>query len=175
MKKLALAVSAALLAACATTESPTDTPAPVAMPSQPQAQPRATAPQAAPQPRAQQPTASAAARGGDADLKRSVYFEFDNYEVKPQYRALLEQNARWLRDNPSAKLVVEGNADERGSREYNVALGQRRAEAVMKMMVVLGARPNQIEAVSYGEEKPRASGHDEASWAENRRGDFVSR
>jgi peptidoglycan-associated lipoprotein len=95
--------------------------------------------------------------------------------VKPEYRSLVEQHARHLRDNPSAKIVVEGNADERGSREYNVALGQKRAESVMKMMVVLGARANQIEAVSYGEEKPRLTGHDESAWAENRRSDFAAR
>ena len=71
--------------------------------------------------------------------------------------------------------MFEGNADERGSREYNVALGQRRAESVTKMLVLLGAKPDQIEAVSWGEEKPRTGGHDEASWSENRRADFASR
>jgi peptidoglycan-associated lipoprotein len=109
------------------------------------------------------------------DLKRSVYFEFDKYDVKPEYRALVEEHARWLKANPKAKLVVEGNADERGSREYNVALGQRRAESVTKMLVLMGAKAEQIEAVSWGEEKPRRTGHDETSWAENRRDDFVRR
>ena len=174
---LALAVSAALIAGCATTEPTTPTEAaPVAAP-QPQPQARGTTPQA-PQARAQQPATAATARGepGPAlDVKRSVYYAFDGYDVKPEYRGLVEQHARYLRDNPSAKIVVEGNADERGSREYNVALGQKRAESVMKMMVVLGARPSQIEAVSYGEEKPRLTGHDESAWAENRRSDFVGR
>jgi peptidoglycan-associated lipoprotein len=110
-----------------------------------------------------------------ADLKRSVYFEFDKYDVKPEYRALVETHARWLKANPTAKLTVEGNADERGSREYNVALGQRRAESVTKMLVLLGARPEQIEAVSWGEEKPRGTGHDETSWSENRRSDFAQK
>jgi peptidoglycan-associated lipoprotein len=109
------------------------------------------------------------------DLKRSVYYEFDKYDVKPEYRALVETHARWLRANPQARLTIEGNADERGSREYNVALGQRRAESVTKMMQLLGVKPEQIEAVSWGKEKPRASGHDEASWAENRRSDFAKR
>ena len=109
------------------------------------------------------------------DLKRSVYFEFDKYDVKAEYRALLESHARWLKANPKAKLTIEGNADERGSREYNVALGQRRAEAVMKQIVLMGAKADQIEAISWGEEKPRRSGQDEASWSENRRDDFVAK
>jgi peptidoglycan-associated lipoprotein len=118
-------------------------------------------------------------RGGSGsqgtDLKRSVYFEYDKYDIKPEYRSLLESHARWLKANPTAKLVVEGNADERGSREYNVALGQRRAESVTKMLVLLGAKPDQIEAVSWGEEKPRGTGHDEKSWSENRRSDFAQK
>ena len=113
--------------------------------------------------------------GQSPDLKRSVYYEFDQYDVKPEYRALVESHARWLKANPKAKLVIEGNADERGSREYNVALGQRRAESVTKMMVLMGARADQIEAVSWGEEKPRASGHDDSAWSENRRADFAQR
>ena len=118
-------------------------------------------------------TSSGTAGGMDQpDMKRSVYYEFDKYDVKPEYRALVETHARWLKANPKAKLVIEGNADERGSREYNVALGQRRAESVTKMLVLLGAKPDQIEAISWGEEKPRLVGHDENSWAENRRADF---
>jgi peptidoglycan-associated lipoprotein len=112
---------------------------------------------------------------GQPDLKRSVYYEFDKYDVKPEYRTLVESHARWLKANPQAKIVIEGNADERGSREYNVALGQRRAESVTKMLTLLGAKADQIEAVSWGEEKPRAGGHDEPSWAENRRADFRGR
>ena len=107
-----------------------------------------------------------------ASGKRSVYYEFDGYQVKPEYQGLVEEHAKYLRQNPQARITIEGNADERGSREYNVALGQRRAESVMKMMRLLGVAENQIEAVSFGEEKPRAQGHDEASWAENRRSDF---
>ena len=82
-------------------------------------------------------------------------------------------HARYLQQNPGAKMRIEGHADERGSREYNIALGQRRSEAVKQMMQLLGARPDQVEPVSFGEEKPKAAGHDEASWAENRRGDIV--
>lgn len=109
------------------------------------------------------------------DLKRSVYYEFDKYEVKPEFRTLVETHARWLKANPQARLTVEGNADEQGSREYNLALGQRRAESVTKIMVLLGAKPEQIEAVSYGEEKPRSGGHGEKAWSENRRSDFAQR
>ena len=109
------------------------------------------------------------------DLKRSVYYEYDKYDVKAEYRALLESHARWLKANPQARLTVEGNCDEQGSREYNLALGQRRAESVTKMLVLMGAKPEQIEAVSFGEEKPRASGHDDKAWSENRRSDFAQR
>jgi peptidoglycan-associated lipoprotein len=115
------------------------------------------------------------ASGMHPDMKRSVYYEFDKYDVKPEYRSLVESHARWLKANPRAKIVIEGNADERGSREYNVALGQRRAESVTKMLVMLGAKAEQIEAISWGEEKPRSAGHEEASWSENRRADFATR
>jgi peptidoglycan-associated lipoprotein len=113
--------------------------------------------------------------GQSPDLKRSVYYEFDKYEVKPEYRSLVESHARWLRANPGAKLVIEGNADEQGSREYNLALGQRRAESVTKMMMLMGVRGEQLEAISYGEERPRSNGHDEKAWSENRRSDFAQR
>ena len=110
---------------------------------------------------------------GNILSRRSVYFDFDSNLVKDEYRPLVTAHARYLQQNPGTKMRIEGNADERGSREYNIALGQRRSEAVKQMMQLLGARPDQIESVSFGEEKPRATGHDEASWAENRRGDIV--
>ena len=123
------------------------------------------------------PTASGTGStpAGRPDLKRSVYFEFDKYDVKPEYRTLVESHARWLKANPQGRLTIEGNADEQGSREYNLALGQRRAESVGKLMMLYGVRPEQIEAISYGEERPRNSGHDEKAWAENRRSDFAPR
>ena len=107
------------------------------------------------------------------DLKRSVYYEFDHYDVRPQYRELVESHARWLKANPQARLTIIGNTDEQGTREYNLALGQRRAESVSRLLTMLGARAEQIEAISFGKEKPRAAGHDEAAWAENRRSDFA--
>jgi peptidoglycan-associated lipoprotein len=106
-------------------------------------------------------------------VANSVYFDYDKDEIKPKFRSLLEQHAQYLRANPAIKARIEGNSDERGSREYNLALGQRRAEAVMKNLNLLGIPDSRLEAVSYGEEKPRRAGHEEASWAENRRGDLL--
>ncbi|HEY5633120.1 MAG TPA: peptidoglycan-associated lipoprotein Pal [Burkholderiaceae bacterium] len=105
--------------------------------------------------------------------KRSVYFDFDSFTVRDDFRATIEAHARFLVSNPQRRVVVQGNADDRGSREYNLALGQKRAEAVRKALAALGVAENQVEAVSFGEEKPRATGADEASWAENRRADLV--
>lgn len=105
--------------------------------------------------------------------QRSVYFDFDSYTVKNDYRDLVLAHARYLRDNSNAKVLLQGNTDERGSREYNLALGQRRADSVKNAMLLSGARDHQIEAVSLGEEKPRARSRDESSWAENRRADIL--
>ena len=131
-------------------------------------------PETGAKPLVEKPLGAAALKDpGNILSQRSVYFDFDSNLVKDQYRPLVTAHARYLQQNPGAKMRIEGNADERGSREYNLALGQRRAEAVKQMMQLLGARADQIEPVSFGEEKPKATGHDEASWAENRRGDIV--
>lgn len=105
--------------------------------------------------------------------KRSVYFDFDSFVVKDEYRPLVEAHARYLSSHANSRMTIQGNTDERGSREYNIALGQKRADAVKRMMVLLGAKDGQIETVSFGKEKPRNPGHDEAAWAENRRDDIV--
>lgn len=105
--------------------------------------------------------------------KRSVYFDYDSYVVKDEYRALVEAHAKYLQGNRAARMMIQGNTDERGTREYNIALGQRRADAVKKMMLLLGASDAQIETVSFGKEKPRNPGSGEAAWAENRRDDIV--
>ena len=105
--------------------------------------------------------------------KRSVYFEFDSFTVSDQYKALVEAHARYLNANRNAKLTLQGHGDERGAREYNIALGQKRAEAVKRMMTLIGVQEMQIETVSFGEEKPKNQGHDEAAWAENRRVDIL--
>jgi peptidoglycan-associated lipoprotein len=107
--------------------------------------------------------------------KRSVYFEFDSYAVRDDYKPLIDAHARYLQGDKNGRMTIQGNTDERGSREYNIALGQRRADAVKKMMMLLGATDSQIETVSFGKEKPRNPGHDEGSWTENRRDDFVYR
>jgi len=118
------------------------------------------------------PGTMAAGRAG-APAASSVYFEYDRDDIRPQFRGVVEEHAKYLRDNPALRVRIEGNADERGSREYNVALGQRRAEAVMRALGLLGVPASRMEAVSFGEEKPRRTGHDEGSWAENRRDDVV--
>jgi peptidoglycan-associated lipoprotein len=105
--------------------------------------------------------------------KRSVYFDFDSFSVKDEYKPTIEAHGRYLQQNRSARMTVQGNTDERGSREYNIALGQKRADAVKRMLTLLGAQESQVESVSFGKEKPRAQGHDESSWAENRRDDIL--
>lgn len=105
--------------------------------------------------------------------KRSVYFDFDSFIVKDEFKPVVEAHAKYLSANKGRKIVITGNTDERGGREYNLALGQKRAEAVRKSLSVLGVSDAQMEAVSFGEEKPKAAGSDEASWAENRRADIV--
>lgn len=110
-----------------------------------------------------------------ATLGRTVYFDFDSFVVKEDYRALIEGHARALAANKGRKMRVEGHTDERGGREYNLALGQKRAEAVAKSLALLGAGDAQIEAVSYGKEQPAVEGHDEASWAKNRRAELKDR
>jgi peptidoglycan-associated lipoprotein len=107
--------------------------------------------------------------------KRSVYFDFDAYAIKDDYKSMLEAHARYLQANRNARMTVEGNTDERGSREYNIALGQRRADAAKRMMLLSGATEAQIDTVSFGKEKPKNPGHDESAWAENRRDDLAYR
>ena len=110
---------------------------------------------------------------GNILSKRSVYFDFDSSSVKDEFKPLVSAHAKYLTDNRGRRIVIQGNTDERGSREYNLALGQRRSDSVKKMMLLLGVTDGQIETVSFGEEKPRASGSDEGSYAENRRSDIV--
>ena len=105
--------------------------------------------------------------------QRSIYYDLDQFEVKDQYRGLVEAHAKFLRENPTHRILIQGNTDERGSREYNVGLGQRRSDGVKKMLILLGARENQIESVSLGEEKPQSDGHDESAWSKNRRSDIL--
>jgi peptidoglycan-associated lipoprotein len=105
--------------------------------------------------------------------KRSVFFDFDSYVIKQEARPLVEAHARFLVQNPQMRMLIQGNTDERGSREYNLALGQKRADVVKQALLLLGAKEAQIESVSLGEEKPRCEDRTEACYGENRRGDML--
>ncbi len=105
--------------------------------------------------------------------KRSVYFDFDQFVIKDEYRSMVDAHAAYLNSHRDARITIQGNADERGSREYNLALGHKRADAVRKALAVSGVRDGQMEAISFGEEKPRRTGTTEADYAENRRADIV--
>lgn len=105
--------------------------------------------------------------------KRSIYFDFDQYTLKPEFTPILELHGKYLAANPQIMIKVQGNTDEKGGTEYNLALGQKRAEAVLKVLKIYGAKDSQLEAVSFGKEKPKAIGHDEAAHAQNRRADLA--
>ena len=105
--------------------------------------------------------------------KRSVLFDYDSYVIKDQYRPLVEAHAKFLVSHPKVKMLIQGNTDERGSREYNLALGQKRADAVKKALGLLGVSEAQLESVSLGEEKPSCSDASESCWSTNRRGDML--
>jgi peptidoglycan-associated lipoprotein len=99
-----------------------------------------------------------------------VFFDFDKYDLRPEAREQLERQAAWLKANPNVTVTVEGHADERGTREYNLALGERRADSARNYLVALGIDPNRIQTISYGKERPAVLGSNEAAWAQNRRG-----
>jgi peptidoglycan-associated lipoprotein len=171
MKKLLMAVIAALaLAACSSTDKKEE-PAPVSDRSTPPATTGTTATTTTPT------TSTPISVNPLKDPKnilstRLIYFDFDSNVVKDEYRAMIQAHAKYLTENRSVGLRIEGHTDERGSREYNIALGNRRAESVKKILVVLGVQEGRIEIISFGEEKPVESGHDEASWAKNRRAEL---
>ena len=104
---------------------------------------------------------------------RSIFFDYNSDAIKPEFVGVVEAHSRYLVANPNRKVLIQGNADDRGSREYNLALGQRRADAIASRMTLLGAKPAQVESVSLGEEKPRCVDASESCYAENRRGDLV--
>jgi len=120
-------------------------------------------------------TKSAQNGAGPSGTANVIYFDFDSFVVKPEFQSVVESHARFLRASQARKVMLEGHADERGGREYNLALGQKRAEAVRRAMGLLGVGDAQVEAVSFGEEKPAATGSDEAAWAKNRRVEFKYR
>lgn len=153
-----------LLAACAS-QKPKETPA--AEPAQPA--PAATTETTAPA----QPAVNPLDDPNSILAKRSTYYPFDVSVVQPEDRPLVEAHAAYLRDHPDQKVRLEGNCDERGSAEYNLGLGQRRADGVKKMFIAGGVRPDQITTVSYGKERPKATCHAESCWKQNRRTDIV--
>jgi peptidoglycan-associated lipoprotein len=106
-------------------------------------------------------------------FEKSVYFGFDEYTVQTKYQKMLSAHASYLKANPKQKIIIQGNTDDRGTAEYNLALGQRRSDAVRKSLNLMGVSDDQMEAVSFGKEKPKAEGDTEAAWAENRRADIV--
>jgi len=168
MQKLALPLTlATLLAACSSTpvKAPEAAPTPTQQPVAAQPDTRAVA------------TVTAAADPLDdpkgALAQRSVYFDFDSYIIKSDYNPLVINHSKYLESHKARKIVIQGNTDERGGSEYNLALGQKRAEAVLKAMEADGVSGSQMEAVSFGKEKPKATGHDEAAWSQNRRDDIV--
>ena len=112
---------------------------------------------------------------GPANVARIVYFDYDSYVIKPEFQSLVEAHARFLKVNSGRRVAIEGHTDERGGREYNLALGQRRAEAVRRALGLLGVPDNQVEAVSFGKEKPAVPGNDESAWSRNRRAEIVYR
>jgi peptidoglycan-associated lipoprotein len=118
---------------------------------------------------------AAGAASGAGTAGRLVYFDYDSFVIKDEFRGLIESHAKALAANRSKRVVIEGHTDERGGREYNLALGQKRAEAVGKSLALLGATEAQIEAVSFGKERPAVEGHDEAAWARNRRAEVKDR
>ena len=171
----ACAAAALLLAACASTPLEETTTAPVtdksatptAKPGDGASDPRAVA-RVETTPKAMDPLSDPSSPLS----KRSIFFDFDSFNVKPEFQSTVEAHGKYMVANPNRRVVIEGNADERGSREYNLALGQKRAEAVKSRMRLLGVQDAQIETISFGEEKPRATGSDEAAWAQNRRADL---
>jgi peptidoglycan-associated lipoprotein len=173
---LAALALAAALAGCSSTPIASETPAPVTT-ATPAATTRAPATPAQPAavPQSQVATVDLARQRADQDaaalrnLPRTMYFDFDSFVLRDEYKPAVEGYAKALGGLRSKKLALEGHADERGGREYNLALGQKRAEAVARAMELLGVGGGQIEPVSFGEERPSDAGHDEAAWAKNRR------
>ncbi|HVZ46569.1 MAG TPA: peptidoglycan-associated lipoprotein Pal [Ramlibacter sp.] len=118
---------------------------------------------------------TSASQQGPQNVARIVYFDFDSYSIKPEYQSLIDAHARFLKQDPRRHVVIEGHTDERGGSEYNLALGQRRSEAVRKSLNLLGVADSQMEAVSFGKEKPAVEGSNEEAWAKNRRAEIAYR
>lgn len=174
MKKVVLSsLLVALLAACSST--PVKSPEPVKVEDRSPLNKSAasTAPQTQSANQSSASSLNALKDPNNILSKRSVYFDLDGYNVKEEFRPLVQAHAKYLSQNTGANLTVQGNTDERGSREYNIALGQRRADAVKKALTVSGASDKQIQTTSFGEEKSKCTEADESCWSQNRRADLV--
>ena len=167
MKKTAIILASLLIAACATP-------------------PKEVPPQASKPVESTAPTEVSTATVSTAEIearkladeiqalqKQSIYFDFDKFSIKPEYRNVIQKQAKFLKDHKNDIVTIEGNADERGSSEYNLALGDKRASAAQRDLELLGVSTTQIKTVSLGEEKPRLTCHEEKCWQENRRDDFI--
>ena len=174
LSPLTVTLTLSFLAACSSTPvaPPPPTPAPVAT------APASTPPAPAMATATHADDASALAarlrqQAADLDAK-SIYFDYDKFIVKSEYDPQLQAQAAFMKANPRTRLTLQGNSDERGGAEYNLALGQKRADAVRKSLGVLGVPADRVEAISFGKEKPRATCHDESCWSRNRRVDFAN-
>jgi peptidoglycan-associated lipoprotein len=171
-KALISALTLFLIYGCASTP-PADT-APSASPATPAQTPPAAPPGASVKPIQPSTVQTDPLKDPNSGLgKRSVFYDLDKYDVRDEYRPLLQAHGKYLAEHRSTKMLIQGNCDERGSREYNIALGQRRAEGVKRMLVLMGATESQVEPVSLGEEKPKCSEHAEGCWSQNRRSDML--
>ena len=180
-----LLISAVIVAGCAKQPATTQASAPApagggpvqARESAPTTPPEAMAPQAPPATAAPQAPATTARPSlkefmAVADLK-DIHFEFDKYDIRPGDAKILDANAAWLKSNASQLVLIEGHCDERGTNEYNLALGERRAKSTMNYLVSQGVQASRITIISYGEERPTCTDKNEACWSKNRRGHFL--
>ncbi len=170
---VAIAGSALLFAGCASTTGDAGSGTEAAQPGTAAEQPRASARGTGSKAPAGYQSAAAVPRDAKGlPTERVIYYDYDEFDIKANYRSIVEAHAQYLREHPGAKVTIEGNADDRGSREYNIGLGQRRSDNVKKALLLLGAKESQLESVSLGEEKPVCTTQGEDCWWKNRRGDL---
>lgn len=175
----ALLLAVAALPACSQQEPPTRRPSPEPTPESTATEPTGEAepsePAAAGEWEAAEPTEEVLTPEeiNRMGVLKTIYFDYDRSEIRADQRPVLQANANWLRQHPDVSILIEGHCDERGTREYNLALGDRRADAARDYLVSLGISADRIDTVSYGEERPAAEGSNEAAWSQNRRAEFV--
>lgn len=176
LKIAVLGLITAVAASCGGDKNVQNTEQPVVVEQPAAPAPREVVPEVAPaRPAAPAPTVQIHPLDDPNSLlaKRKIYFDYDRSDIRDEFRGVIQAHAAYLAANPNARLTLEGHCDERGTREYNMALGERRADAVVQMMTLLGADQGQVKVISYGEERPDANGHDDQSWTLNRRAVMV--